>query len=126
MRKIATIAILLFLSSTSNAGFISYTGKYKIHDDKCYRQVIRYPSEILDWEEFDCVAYLEDMHINEAILNYVKVYYYLMRSGQVSEKAYKDILDACMSASQRSHFKETILPDLLDVIKEAQEKYPVK
>lgn len=126
MRKIATIAILLFLSNTSYAGFISYTGKYKIHDDKCYRQVIRYPSEIPDWEEFDGVAYLEDMHINETILTYVREYYYLMRSGKVSEKAYKDILDACMSASQRHYFKETILLDLIDVIKDAQEKYPVK
>lgn len=126
--KITVFVFSLLLSQGVLAEIISYTGKYKVHEDRCYEQIEKNGSKTHHWEEFDCIRYLEDMHINENILNLMYTYHQLMQSGKVSKDAYAEIVDASMSAlGQKSYFNDkTIMQNLVDAIKTAQSKYPVK
>ena len=126
------ISILAVIPSISKAGFVSYSGKYRVENNKCYEQILEHkkPKNNSKWEEFDCVNRLEQVKTTSEISNLVVTYRNLNQQGLVSEKAYLDILKSAAESFANVHspyYKDgKALDQLLNNISSAQKKYPVK
>lgn len=126
------VSILAAIPCVSKAGFVSYSGKYRVENNKCYEQILEHkkPKNSSKWEEFDCVSRLEEVKTTSEISSLVVTYRNLNQQGLVSEKAYLDILKSAAESFANvnsPYYKDgKVLDQLLNNISFAQKKYPVK
>lgn len=105
MNRIPLFALALLgaaLSGSAYGEFFSYTGKYKVHNDKCYNQIDS-DSTGLRWEEHDCVSsmknellFLEVLGTHRAILVGVENQYKRMKKGLLTKEQYHEIVERAM------------------------------
>jgi hypothetical protein len=126
------ISILAIIPSISNAGFVSYSGKYKVENNKCYEQILEHkkPENNSKWEEFNCVSRLEKANKASEISNLVVTYRNLNQQGLVSKKAYLEILKSAAESFANvnsPYYKDKeVLDQFLNDISSAQKKHPTK
>lgn len=82
---VALFSVFVFgISAPSLAELFSYTGKYKVHEDKCYEQIDA-SGKGLQWREFNCIKYLEDSFLDLQILNELYNYSRLVQEGRITK-----------------------------------------
>ena len=105
MNRIPLFALALLgaaLSGSAYGEFFSYTGKFKVHNDKCYSQIDS-DSTGLGWEERKCVSSMENellllevLGTHRAILMGVENQYERMKEGILTKEQYHEIVERAM------------------------------
>lgn len=98
--RVALVFVAVALLSTTvatDAAIISYTGKFKIHQDKCFRQV-EVHGKGFEWEELECIRFMEDAHTDLEVLNVLSLYHKMLKTKHISNEQYLAIVERAMLA----------------------------
>lgn len=101
---ISLLALLAFLPVRGWSEFAAKTGKFKVHQDRCYEQEQGLTSEKLHWIEFNCNTYLERAAINADLFAVLTLYSNEFLERRLSKEQYLEIVREVMLAHGTSAY----------------------